>query len=111
MDNKEVVKRIEKHSRKILEYIKDLDFDEFMSNELVQEACVFNIAQIGELTSMLEETFMSEHDEIPWRAMKGLRNRIVHDYDGVNFQIVWDTINSDFPQMLTQLEKITKEDL
>ena len=107
MDNKEIVKRIEKHSKKILDYIKDLDYDKFMSNEIVQEACVFNIAQIGELTSMLDESFMNSHNEIPWHAMKGLRNRIVHDYDGVNFQIVWDTIKNDFPLMLSQLEKIT----
>ena len=69
--------------------------------EKAREACVFNLLQIGELAHRgLEDSFIAAHPNLPWRQIYGMRNRIVHDYDGVRLQIVWQTITEDFPPLI-----------
>lgn len=71
------------------------------------EATVFNLMQIGELakTSLSDET-KEQITAIPWRQIYGMRNRIVHGYDGVNMLIVWETVSEDIPQLNRELAKI-----
>ena len=71
------------------------------------EATVFNLMQIGELakTSLSDET-KEQITAIPWRQIYGMRNRIVHGYDGVNMLIVWETVSEDIPQLTRELAKI-----
>lgn len=71
------------------------------------EATVFNLMQIGELakTSLSDDT-KEQITSIPWRQIYGMRNRIVHGYDGVNLLIVWETVSEDIPQLNRELAKI-----
>ncbi len=71
------------------------------------EATVFNLMQIGELakTSLSDDT-KEQITAIPWRQIYGMRNRIVHGYDGVNMLIVWETVSEDIPQLNRELAKI-----
>ncbi|MBQ8953389.1 MAG: DUF86 domain-containing protein [Clostridia bacterium] len=90
-----------------MEYCDGCDFEAFMANRMLQEACVFNILQIGELAKNgLDESFTNAHADIPWRQMYGLRNRIAHDYEGIQMRIVWETISNDFPALRRALEAI-----
>lgn len=91
---------------KILEYCKDIKYSDFENNTLICDACVFNLSQIGELTTKLDREFTEEHSDIPWGEMKGLRNKIVHDYEGVNLILVWEIISSDLPKLKEQLLKL-----
>ncbi len=78
-----------------------------MDNRMLQEACIFNLLQIGELSKLgLDAGFMTSYPHIPWRQMYGMRNRLVHDYEGIRLQIVWETISTDFPSLKTSLEAI-----
>lgn len=70
------------------------------------EACIFNLSQIGELVIKLDKEFISEYPELPWFKMKGLRNRIVHDYEGVNLNLIWQIIDSDIKILKEQLFKL-----
>ena len=54
----------------------------------------------------IDDDYIKEHSDIKWKEMKGLRNRIVHDYDGVNIKIVWDTMKVDLPILKEQLSKL-----
>lgn len=63
------------------------------------EACVFNLSQLGELCRAVDESFAAIHPEIPWKEMYGLRNRIVHDYEGVNLRLIWEIISEDIPEL------------
>jgi len=56
---------------------------------------VFNLIQIGELTRNLDKQFIEAHNDIAWNQIRGLRNRIVHDYEGINLLLIWDIINFD----------------
>ena len=89
-----------------MEYCKGISHDEFLANQMLQEACIFNVLQIGELAAKaIEYGLDEEHPEIEWRQMRGMRNRIVHDYEGVKLEIVWETIRNDFPKLLKEMNK------
>ena len=77
----------------------DNDYDKFASDEDVQEVCAFRALQIGELVSVLSDTFKNSHPEIPWHEIVGLRNMLVHDYGKIETKRMWDTITSDFPAL------------
>ena len=68
------------------------------------EATVFNLMQIGELAkASLSDAAKESIPGIPWKQIYGLRNRIVHGYDGVDMRIVWDTVSEDIPQFHAKL--------
>ncbi len=77
-----------------------------MKSEIVIDACVFNLSQIGELASKLDDEYKQNHKSIAWNQIYGLRNRIVHDYEGVNLKLVWEIIESDLPKFRDDLKKI-----
>ena len=110
MSSKRTVQTLRKiiaHIEHTLEYCEGLSFDGFMGNRMLQEACIFNILQIGELArNGLDEDFTAAHPEIPWRQMYGLRNRIAHDYEGIRMKIVWETISQDFAPLMRTLKEI-----
>ena len=93
-----------------LRYCEGRTCEDFERDLMLQEACVFNVLQIGELTKKgLSDAFIQAHPDIPWRQMYGLRNRIVHGYEGILLNIVFDTITCDFPPLLERLRAIAQE--
>ena len=83
-----------------------MDHDAFTADSQLVEACVFNLSQLGELCNVADSDFKDAHLEIPWHEMYGLRNRIVHDYEGVNIQLVWEIIRDDLPGLKETIEKL-----
>lgn len=73
---------------------------------MLVEACVFNLGQIGELSHAVDDAFIEAHPAIPWAEMYGLRNRIVHDYEGVNLILVWEIISRDIPELRNLLRSL-----
>lgn len=106
MRNKVILQKLISYIDKITAYCAEMDYAGFMSNTMLVEACVFNLSQLGELAGKLDDAFIQAHRDIPWRAIRGLRNRIVHDYEGVNLTLVWDVIQTDLPQLRQQLTTI-----
>lgn len=90
----------------IVEHTKGKTKEEIENNELLVDSIMFRIIQIAENNSRLSEEFKNEHSEIPWIAIKGMRNKIVHDYGVVNMVIVYDTVTRWIPQMYEALIKI-----
>ena len=97
MRNEIIVRKLTAYAEKILDYCKGLDYEQFSGNSLLVEACVFNLSQMGELANRIDEDFALAHKEIPFRTLYGLRNRIVHDYEGVNLALIWEIIRDDLP--------------
>ena len=96
------------HSEKILDYTRDLDKDAFQNHDMIVEACVFNLSQIGELAGRIDEETRLQHPEIAWNRIRGLRNRLVHDYEGVNRQLIWEIISEDLPALIDALKKLAQ---
>ena len=99
--DKEVLLKILAHIHHILDYTnKYRNMAEFEADTMCIEATVFNLMQIGELAkTSLSDDFKKSIQSIPWNQIYGLRNRIVHGYEGVDFRIVWDTIKDDIPKL------------
>ena len=91
MKNKDrlILQKILNYITEIQEFIKGYTKEEFTSDRKTINACVFNLSQIGELTGKISDEFIKENNNVEWRGLKGLRNRIVHDYEGVNLDMVW----------------------
>lgn len=106
MRNEIVVSKMQGYVDKILRYSHDMDYDAFISNEVLVEACVFNLSQLGELANKVDTRFRATHPDVPWGEIYGLRNRIVHDYEGVNFRLIWEIIQEDLPELKKKLEKL-----
>lgn len=90
----------------ILEHTEGLSQIELENIEILVDSVMFRLIQVSENSDKLTESFKSEHSSVPWRAMKGLRNRIVHEYGNVDLSIVYDTINNDIPSLLCELKEL-----
>ena len=100
-----------KHTQAIIKYCADCrTLEDFEADSMCVEATVFNLMQIGELakTSLSDEVKI-QLSSIPWQQIYGLRNRIVHGYEGVSMQIVWDTVSEDIPLLNSQLKQAISE--
>lgn len=106
MRNEVIVNKLISYSSKLMGYCEGLTYEQFISDTKLVEARVFNLSQMGELANKIERDFALVHPEIPWRLLYGLRNRIVHDYEGVNFQLIWEIISGDMPDLLAKLQQI-----
>lgn len=79
--------------------------DEFLASETKKESVAYNFFIIGEAANKISNSFQEKHSEIPWSSMIGMRNKIVHDYIGTDYIILWNTAKSDLPL----IEKLFKE--
>lgn len=110
MDNvkndKYYLKKIISDLEFIIEHTKGKTKDEIKNNDLLVDSIMFRIIQIAENDGRLSEEFKKEYSEIPWMAIKGMRNKIVHDYGVVNMVIVYDTVTRWIPEMYEKLIRI-----
>ncbi len=88
MRNDFVVQKMIEIIKKLQLYTQGCDYNQFFDNDMLVEACVFNLGQLGETANKIDEEFEEEHSEIPWRQIYGLRNRIIHDYEGINLNLI-----------------------
>ena len=109
MKNKIIVEKILKYIQKVLSYVEGIDYDSFTKNTMLVEACVFNLGQIGELANKIDKDFEKQYSQIPWRVLYGLRNKIVHDYEGVNLTLIWEILETDLSELNNQLQELYKE--
>ena len=104
--NNVVISKMIKYCEDSVKYIDGLDFESFSENELVLTFSVFSLSQLGELVSKLDDEVKLAHGEIPWNAIRSIRNRIIHDYDGIQYRIIWDTLIDDIPPLIEKLQKM-----
>lgn len=85
---------------KILNYTADLSFVQFIKDSKTADVVIRNFEIIGEAAKRLPEDFKEKHADIDWHRIRGFRNRIVHDYFGIDFSIVWQIKESFLPELL-----------
>jgi len=104
--DREVIKKMIKYCIDI-EYLMGkyhTDIHAFKTDIAFQYACNMCIIQIGELVGRLSDEFLEQSKQIPWHAIKSMRNLHAHDYDRVDLDIVWNTLREDIPDLYKQLE-------
>lgn len=90
-------------------YVEGLSKQEFKDDKRTQQAVILNLIIIGEEATKLlkdDEAFANQHPQVPWRSMKGMRNRIAHGYFEINLDTVWETIQTALPGLIKQLPGI-----
>jgi uncharacterized protein with HEPN domain len=109
--DREVISKMMKYCNDILFLMKkyNSDFDVYKTDISFQYSCNMCIIQIGELVSRLSDEFIESHAQVPWHAIKGMRNLHAHDYERVDLEIVWNTLNEDIPDLLNKLDLIMNE--
>lgn len=94
---------------KIESYTKGMSRLEFQNNPLVADAVARNLGIIGEAVKKLPADLKRKHPEIEWKKIAGLRDLLVHEYFGINMEIIWDITTNKIPQLKESIKKITKE--
>lgn len=87
-------------------YTKGLDYDSFLADDKTIDAVVRNFEIIGGAANRIDPDFRDTHPEIEWKRIRGLRNRIVHEYFGIDSSIVWEIIKRDIPDLKEKLIEI-----
>ena len=100
------IEHILKSIKNILDYTKDISNAEFAKTTLFQDAVIRNFEVIGEATKKVSSDFKQIHHEIPWKEMAGMRDKLIHDYIGVDIQVIWETVEKDLPILLKLLKEV-----
>ena len=82
--------------------------DDLGRERMFELALVRLVEIIGEAASRVSQAGQAKYPEIPWREVIGMRNRLIHGYDSVDLNVLWDTVELDLPPLITQLENILK---
>ena len=101
-----LVEDILESCHKIMDYTKDYSFEDFIADQKTVDAVIRNFEIIGEAANRLPEDFKESYNDIDWFRIRGFRNRIVHDYFGIDYSIVWQIRETYLLQLVKNLEKL-----
>jgi len=93
----------------MLSRIPDTDYESFVRDETLKRAFVRSIEIIGEASKKLPEDIKAMQPDIEWRKISGMRDRLIHDYFGVDYTIVWDVATNKFPNLRINLHALLKQ--
>ena len=91
---------------KVLLYTNGLDRKDLNNDPRTLDATLYNIQIIGEATKRISNDFPQAHSHVPWKRMAGMRDKIVHDYNEVDIDLVWRVIQQAIPQLLQQIKSL-----
>lgn len=93
----------------IQEYLKGFSHDDFLKDEKTQDAVIRNLEIIGEASSKLEQEFIKQLPQIPWRDIKDFRNKLIHDYWELNLEVIWEAATKEIPELKKLLEPVVEK--
>ena len=89
----------------IFTYTSNMNSADFLNNKLVQDATIRNLEIIGEAAKSIPDSFRSQYPYIPWKKMSGMRDKLIHNYMGVDIWAVWVVVEDILPTLKLELEK------
>jgi uncharacterized protein with HEPN domain len=92
--------------RRIGLYIEEMEYEEFLQDTKTQDAVVRNLEILGEATKNISAGLKEGSPQIPWKKLAGVRDRLIHHYFGVNYDIVWVITKKELPEIISQVEEI-----
>lgn len=106
--NVQRVYHILQRASEIKNRIKDLSYEAFIDDLTLVDATLYKLTVIGEAIRAMDDSFRAAHPDLPWKSIVGLRNILVHQYEDVDYSIVWDVITKELPAWALHLEEIYK---
>ena len=105
----EYLRHILDECRYLMERAEGLSKEAFLQDETVKRAFVRSLEIIGEATKQIPDDVRQEHDTVEWRAMAGMRDRLIHGYFSIDYDIVWDVVMNKIPVLQQEVERILHE--
>lgn len=101
--NEYYIEKIRTDIEFVLRYVETIEYDEFVANEILIDSVLFRLSQITENVGKLSNDYKEKHSDIPWSTIRGIRNRIIHDYGAVDLKVIFETAKYDLPDLLKNL--------
>ena len=105
-DCRDYLEDIRNAARKALQFVEGVAYEDFLADEKTVYAVVRALEIIGEATKRIPPDIRDRYPRIPWRSMAGIRDKLIHDYVGVNLEVVWRTLTEDLPPLLSTIERV-----
>jgi uncharacterized protein with HEPN domain len=93
----------------ILEYSNGVSYNDFIHNEILKRSFARSIEIIGEAAKKVPEDILIKHSEIEWKALSGMRDKLIHKYFGVDYELLWDAVINKIPDLKQKIEKIVNQ--
>ena len=90
----------------ICEYMENIGYDDWIQDRKTIDAVIRNLEVIGEAAANIPEEIQKQHPDIPWQQMKGMRNVLIHEYFGVDKDVLWQTVQEDLPPLKRKIEQM-----
>lgn len=108
--DKEYLNDIKDSIERVASYIEGMTYDVFMKDNKTQDAVVRNLEVVGEATKYLSDRLRKKHPQIPWRDLAGVRDKLIHGYFRIDYDIVWNIITNELPLLLPRIEELLVEE-
>lgn len=89
-------------------FIEGMNFEQFVKDKKTTNAVVRSIEVIGEASKKIPKTLKGKHPDIPWKKMAGMRNKLIHEYFGIDMEILWKTAKEEIPVLKSSIENVLK---
>jgi uncharacterized protein with HEPN domain len=93
------------NAQRAIQFTKGMDYKSFAKDDKTVYAVIRAVEIIGEAAANIPEEVRAKYPDVPWREVKGMRNKIVHHYFGINMEVVWQTIQEDLPILIEALKR------
>ena len=107
----EILSDIKEAISRIKIYVRDLNFDQFLKDLKTQDAVVRNFEIIGEAVKLLPDNLKNSSKSIPWNKIASIRDRLIHQYFGVNYEIIWVIIEEELADFLHQIDDLLSKEI
>ena len=104
-DDSYYIQKIRKDLAFIVDHMRNVSIQELNANEVLLDSMLFRMIQLSENAKKLSGEYKRMYSNVPWSAIYGLRNRIVHDYGNVDLKVIYETLKNDIPELLELLSE------
>jgi len=107
----ELLAHIREAAKQATSYAEGMAKEDFLADRRTQQAVILNLIIVGEAATKLMDQYpevVASHPDIEWRAMRGMRNRIAHGYYDINLDVVWETLATALPDLVTRLDRVRR---
>lgn len=98
-----------KATEDIRNFTQGISMEHFVADEKTRSAVLYKFAVMGEATKLLPDQVRAQYPDIPWRSIAGLRDKVIHGYIGVDYELLWETIDKKIPVVIEGLHRILKD--
>lgn len=101
-----IIQDIKEAIDRIMAYTSNMEYDDFLDDYKTQDAVIRNIEILGEAAKLLSDESKEKYPNVPWKDIAGTRDKLIHDYFGVNIDIIWEIARNEMPSLSAQFRII-----